>query len=101
MAQAPDPELQRRLDDLMREVEPSPPVPPERAKERQATPASRWPRPGVAVCVGMALTLLLGIQLGALPWRYRRELWQARGLAIGMVIGFAAGRLTARRPDHP
>jgi len=49
--------------------------------------------------VGMALALLVGIQLGALPWRYRRELWQAQGAALGVVVGLAIGRLSARRPD--
>jgi hypothetical protein len=47
--------------------------------------------------VGMALALILGIQLGALPWRYRRELWQAQGAAFGMVVGLAIGRFSARR----
>jgi len=48
----------------------------------------------------MALALLIGIQLGALPWRYRRELWQAQGAAFGVVVGLAIGRLTARRSDR-
>jgi uncharacterized membrane-anchored protein YhcB (DUF1043 family) len=47
--------------------------------------------------VGMTLALMIGIQLGALPWRYRRELWQAQGAALGLVVGLAIGRLSARR----
>jgi hypothetical protein len=46
----------------------------------------------------MALALMIGIQLGALPWRYRRELWQAQGAALGVVVGLAIGRLSAWRP---
>jgi uncharacterized membrane-anchored protein YhcB (DUF1043 family) len=47
--------------------------------------------------VGMALALMIGIQLGSLPWRYRRELWQAQGAAFGLVVGLAIGRLSASR----
>jgi len=61
------------------------------------SPAAARPRVGIGAAVGVALALMVGIQLGALPWRYRREVWQAQGLAIGVVIGFAAGRLTAGR----
>ncbi len=72
--------------------------------EPPARPAAR-PRVAIGAAVGMALALMVGIQLGALPWRYRRELWQAQGLAIGGVIGvgigFAAGRLTANRSHRP
>jgi len=39
------------------------------------------------------LALLLGIQLGALHWRYRREIWRLQGLAVGCAIGFVVGRL--------
>ncbi len=46
---------------------------------------------------GMALALMIGIQLGSLPWRYGRELWQAQGAAFGLVVGLAIGRLSARR----
>jgi uncharacterized membrane-anchored protein YhcB (DUF1043 family) len=45
------------------------------------------------------LALWIGVQLGALPWRYRRELWQAQGIAVGVVVGFAIGRLTSRRTE--
>lgn len=48
---------------------------------------------------GVALALIIGIQLGAVPWRYRRELWRLQGLIAGGVIGFVVGRFS--RPDRP
>jgi uncharacterized membrane-anchored protein YhcB (DUF1043 family) len=47
--------------------------------------------------VGIAMALMIGIQLGALPWRYRRVMWQFQGAVFGLVVGLAIGRLSARR----
>jgi hypothetical protein len=54
--------------------------------------------------LGLALALVLGLQLGALHWRYRREIWQLQGALVGAATGFVLGRLTARgraRRDPP
>jgi hypothetical protein len=90
--------LQQRLQQLMREVE-SPTAPPRTQGPGRNHPfPMRFPRLPMLAGVGMALALVIGIQLGALPWRYRRELWQAQGVGLGLVVGLAIGRLSARRP---
>jgi len=92
-----NPDLQQRLQQLMREVE-TPVAAPRSQVPARSQPNARWlPRIPMVAGVGMALALILGIQLGALPWRYRRELWQAQGAAFGMVVGLAIGRFSARR----
>jgi len=51
------------------------------------------------VAVLLALMLLVGIQLGGLPWRYRQQLWQLQGAVLGALVGFGLGRLS--RGDEP
>ena len=68
------------------------------------TSQSREPlaRRGGGVLLGLALALVVGLQLGALPWRYRREFWQLQGGLVGAAVGFVLGRVTAgggRRSD--
>ena len=41
----------------------------------------------------LAVVLLVGIQLGGLPWRYRQQLWQLQGAVFGFLVGFGVGRL--------
>ncbi|MEI8249933.1 MAG: hypothetical protein WCF98_02045 [Synechococcus sp. ELA057] len=43
---------------------------------------------------GVVFALLIGIQLGAIPWRYRREIWQLQGLLVGAGLGFVVGRFS-------
>ena len=31
--------------------------------------------------IGLALAVVIGIQLGGIPWRYRKQLWQLQGAA--------------------
>jgi hypothetical protein len=97
MAPNTNPNLKQRLQQIMREVE-TPTAPPRIQAPDRNNPLTRlFPRIPMLAGVGMALALLIGIQLGALPWRYRRELWQAQGAALGMVVGLAIGRFSARR----
>lgn len=98
MPSSSDPDLHQRLQQLMREVGAPTPPPPTREPARSRPIAKRFPRVPLLAGVGMALALMIGIQLGALPWRYRRELWQAQGAALGVVVGLAIGRLSAWRP---
>jgi hypothetical protein len=50
---------------------------------------------GSVAAVALALALVVGIQLGGVPWRYRKQLWQLQGAAIGAVVGYMVGRLRA------
>jgi hypothetical protein len=43
--------------------------------------------------IGLALALVIGIQLGGIPWRYCKQPWQLQGAAIGTVVGYPVGRL--------
>ena len=43
---------------------------------------------------GIVIALLIGIQLGAIPWRYRREIWQLQGLLVGAGLGYVVGRFS-------
>jgi len=47
------------------------------------------------------VVLLLGIQLGRFPLRYRHSIWQLQGAVLGGVIGFAAGQVSARIGRRP
>ena len=38
--------------------------------------------------------MIVGIQLGALPYRYRKQLWQLQGAAVGVVVGYVIGRFS-------
>ena len=98
MASPTDPDLEQRMAKLIREVgADSPPT------EGPRRPLGRFPRLSGSAGVGMALALLIGLQLGGLPWKFRRELWQAQGLVVGALVGFAIGRLSSghssRRDD--
>ena len=64
----------------------------------ESTPKQLAERRGSSVAaVALALALVVGIQLGSVPWRYRKQLWQLQGAAIGAVLGFLVGRLSAGR----
>jgi hypothetical protein len=54
---------------------------------------SSWLVPKVGLA-GLLVVLLVGIQLGAIPWRYRREIWQLQGLVLGGAIGYVVGRFS-------
>ena len=57
---------------------------------------SRWRSLGWGTVLALLVVLLIGIQLGRLPFRYRHSLWQLQGAALGGVIGFALGQVSAR-----
>lgn len=46
--------------------------------------------------LALGAALVFGIQLGGLPWRYRKQIWQLQGALVGLVAGFMAGRISRR-----
>lgn len=44
----------------------------------------------------LVIALLIGIQLGAIPWRYRRQIWQVQGFMLGALAGYLVGRISGR-----
>ena len=49
--------------------------------------------------ISVLVVLVVGIQLGGLPWRYRKQLWQLQGGLVGVAAGFVLGRFS--RPSPP
>jgi uncharacterized membrane-anchored protein YhcB (DUF1043 family) len=41
----------------------------------------------------LVIALVVGIQIGSIPWRYRRQIWQAQGFLLGALVGYVLGRL--------
>lgn len=56
---------------------------------------------GGAAAIVLLVVLGVGIQLGGLPWRYRKQLWQFQGGLVGLAVGFVLGRLSRRLPPEP
>jgi sulfite exporter TauE/SafE len=46
----------------------------------------------------LVIALVVGIQLGSIPWRYRRQIWQLQGFLLGALAGYVLGRLSGSRP---
>lgn len=44
--------------------------------------------------LSLLAAFVVGIQLGAIPWRYRKQLWQLQGALVGAVIGYLVGRVS-------
>ena len=40
------------------------------------------------------IAVLVGIQLGTIPWRYRRQIWQLQGFLLGAAVGYVVGRFS-------
>lgn len=70
-------------------------------KSRSSAPLRRRGGGGAAAVIGIALALVLGMQLGGIPWRYRKQLWQLQGALAGAVVGFVVGRLSRSDPGPP
>ena len=97
MSLPPEPgeaELQQRLEQLIGEQGDQPPP----ATRRSA----RWIRKSanpIGLGLAVMLALMIGVQLGAMPWRFRREIWQLQGAVVGVALGVLIGRFSARRLD--
>jgi len=49
----------------------------------------------LSAVVAISLAVVIGIQLGGIPWRFRRQMWQLQGALMGAALGFVVGRLSA------
>lgn len=54
---------------------------------------SRLPH-GPGLWIALAITLVIGLQLGRLPWRYRQQILQLQGAVVGGAVGFVIGRFS-------
>lgn len=68
-----------------------------RLQRRDPMPPPRRGGIGLRAAVVIGLALVVGIQLGAIPWRFRREIWQLQGAAVGLVVGYLLGRANGGR----
>jgi hypothetical protein len=46
----------------------------------------------------LVIAVVVGIQLGSIPWRYRRQIWKLQGFLLGGLVGYVVGRLNAAAP---
>lgn len=44
---------------------------------------------------GLLITLLVGIHLGGLQHRFRRDYWRMQGLLAGVLIGYVLARVSS------
>lgn len=61
----------------------------------------RSPAGGLSSSLGagaLVIAVVVGIQLGSIPWRYRRQIWQLQGFLLGGLVGCVVGRLRAADP---
>lgn len=42
----------------------------------------------------LVIAVMVGIQLGTIPWRYRRQIWQLQGFLLGAAVGYVVGRFS-------
>lgn len=58
---------------------------------------------GAAITATAVITVavIIGMQLGGVPWRYRRQIWQLQGAVLGAMVGYVVGRLSASLPKDP
>ena len=51
------------------------------------------------IIIVFVVALLIGMQLGGVPWRYRKQIWQLQGALVGVVAGLAIGRLNGAKQE--
>lgn len=77
------------------------PVRPDASTDRPMTRESSslgWPLGGG---LALTLTLLVGLQLGAIPWNFHRQMWQLQGALAGGVAGLVVGYVAGRGRPRP
>lgn len=56
---------------------------------------------GGGLAVGLTLAVVVGLQLGAMPWRFRKEFLQLQGALAGGLVGFVVGWSVGRSRREP
>jgi hypothetical protein len=60
---------------------------------------------GGGLAVVLTLAVVVGLQLGAIPWRFRREIWQLQGALagglVGYLVGWSVGRGSRSKENDP
>ncbi len=56
---------------------------------------------GGGLVLGLSVALIVGLQLGALPWKFRRQMLQLQGALAGGLVGFVVGWSVARSWREP
>ncbi len=51
--------------------------------------------------LGLSVALFVGLQLGALPWTLRRQMFQLQGALAGGLVGFVVGWGVGRSRREP
>ena len=67
-------------------------LPPIDLPQTQTQPAARLARRFGAGA--LVIAVLVGVQLGSIPWRYRRQIWQLQGFLLGAAVGYVMGRVS-------
>ena len=66
------------------------PSPPPSEVDRHGGPLG-WIEGGGLVVL-LVVALFIGLQLGGVSWRYRKQLWQLQGGVVGALVGYGMGR---------
>jgi hypothetical protein len=77
---------------------------PDSLEPSQSGPVGRARTVGIAALV---IAVVVGVQLGRIPLRYRRQIWMLQGFLAGGLVGYVVGRLGGaaaaadNRPGRP
>ncbi|MDM7938288.1 MAG: hypothetical protein QUV06_12630 [Cyanobium sp. CZS 48M] len=56
---------------------------------------------GSGLLLGLSVALVVGLQLGAMPWRFRRQILQLQGALAGGLVGYVVGWSVGRSRREP
>jgi len=51
---------------------------------------------GSGLAVSHVLAVVIGLQLGAIPWRFRKQMWQLQGALAGGLVVYLVGWSVAK-----
>jgi hypothetical protein len=60
----------------------------------------RMPGGSGLAAITLALAVVIGMQIGGVPWRFRKQLWQLQGAALGAVLGYVVGRMSGANANQ-